>query len=199
MPTDKQLIRDKEYYGDYQGKSRYTVEQWEKILTNDSFVNPTELAILKEIFASANHAASLSQLSFHHKKEPSYFIDKMNHLAEHLGKPNGISSDVDLNGNEYWWFLLFWGKETKLSGLEWKLIPELAEAMEYTYPELENQYISYMSEIEHCEQIRYSKEDSVWIASSLLLYEKYYTEHPTDIYDLLLMQYEVQQRAQKIH
>ena len=47
MPTDKQLIRDKEYYGDYQGKSRYTVEQWEKILTNDSFVNPTELAILK--------------------------------------------------------------------------------------------------------------------------------------------------------
>lgn len=199
MPTDKQLIRDKEYYGDYQGKSRYTVEQWEKILTNDSFVNPTELAILKEIFASANHAASLSQLSFHHKKDPSYFIDKINQLAEHLGKPNGISSDVDLNGNEYWWFLLFWGKETKLSGLEWKLIPELAEAMEYTYPELENQYISYMSEIEHCEQIRYSKEDSVWIASSLLLYEKYYTEHPTDIYDLLLMQYEVQQRAQKIH
>lgn len=199
MPTDKQLIRDKEYYGDYHKKSPYTVEQWEKILTNDSFINPTELAILKEIFASANHAATLTQLAFRHKKDSSYFVGKMNDLAEHLGKPNGISSDVDLNGNEYWWYLLFWGKNTKTNDLEWKLIPELAEAMEYTFPDLENNYNSYMTEIDRSEQIRYTQEDSVWIASALLLYEKFYLEHPTDLYDLLLMQYEVQQRAQKIH
>jgi hypothetical protein len=199
MPSNKQIIRDKDYYGDYQQKSRYTVEQWEKILTNENFVNPTELALLKEIFASQNHAASLSQLSFRHKKDPSWFFDKMNQLGEHLGAPNGFSSDVDLEGNEYWWYLLFWGRNTKMSGLEWKLIPELAEAMEYTFPEMEDAYNSYMTEIERSEQIRYSKEDSVWIAAALLLYEKYYTEHPTDLYDLLLMQYEVQQRAQKVH
>lgn len=199
MPTEKQMIRDKEYYGDYQKKSPYTIEQWEKILTNNTLVNSTELSILKEIFASANHAATLNQLTFRHKKDTSYFVDKMNHLAEQLGKPNGISSDIDLEGNEYWWFLLFWGRNTKTNGLEWKLIPELAEAMEYIFPDLENAYQSYMSEIERSEQTRYSQEDSVWIASSLLLYEKFYTEHPTDIYDLLLMQYEVQQRAQKIH
>lgn len=199
MPSNKQIIRDKDYYGDYQQKSRYSVEQWEKIITNENFVNPTELSILKEIFASQNHAASLSQLSFRHKKDPSWFLDKMNHLGEHLGAPNGFSQDVDLDGNEYWWYLLFWGRNTKMSGLEWKLVPELAEAMEYTFPDMEDSYNSYMSEIEHSEQIRYSKEDSVWIASALLLYEKYYTERPTDIYDLLLMQYEVQQRAQKVH
>lgn len=199
MPTAKQTIRDKDYYGEYQKKSPYTVEQWEKILTNDNFINPTELAILKEIFASANHAATLTQLAFRHKKDASYFVSKMNDLAEHLGKPNGISSDVDLDGNEYWWFLLFWGRNTKMSGLEWKLIPELAEAMEYTFPDLENDYNSYMTEIERSEQTRYTQEESVWIASALLLYEKVYTEHPTDIYDLLLMQYEVQQRAQKVH
>lgn len=199
MPSNKQILRDRDYYGDYQQKSRYSVEQWEKILSNENFVNPTELGILKEIFASANHAASLSQLSFRHKKDPSYFIEKMNALGKHLGSPNGFSADVDLNGDEYWWYLLFWGKNTKMSGLEWKLIPELAEAIEYTFPSMEDDYNSYMSEIEHSEQIRYSKEDSVWIASALLLYEKYYTEHPTDVYDLLLMQYEVQQRAQKVH
>lgn len=199
MPSNKQMIRDKDYYGEYQQKSRYSVEQWEKIITNESFVNPTELSILKEIFASQNHAASLSQLSFRHKKDSSWFLDKMNQLGEHLGAPNGFSQDVDLDGNEYWWYLLFWGRNTKMSGLEWKLVPELAEAMEYTFPNMEDDYNSYMSEIEHSGQIRYSKEDSVWIASALLLYEKYYTEHPTDIYDLLLMQYEVQQRAQKVH
>ncbi|MDO4555804.1 MAG: hypothetical protein Q4B70_11750 [Lachnospiraceae bacterium] len=199
MPTDKQIIRDRDYYGEYQAKSHYSVEQWEKILTNESFVPSTELAILKEIFSSANHAATLTQLSFHHKKDSSYFVDKMNQLAEHLGKPNGISVDVDLEGKEYWWFLLFWGKNTKNAGLEWKLIPELAEAMEYTFPDLETDYNSYMKEIESSQQIRYSKEDSVWIAASLLLYEKYYLERPTDVYDLLLMQYEVQQRAQQIH
>ena len=199
MPNSKQKVRDRDYFGEYQKKSCYTVEQWEKIISNEAFVSPTELAILKEIFLSANHAASLSQLAFRHKKDPSYFFDKMNQLASNIGRPNGYSVDVDLDGNEYWWYLLFWGKNTKLAGLEWKLIPELAEAIEYTYPELEDQYNTYMSEIERSEQIRYTKEDAVWIASSLLLFEKVYLEHPTDIYDLLLMQYEVSQRSQKIY
>lgn len=199
MPNSKQKVRDRDYYGEYQKKSCYTVDQWMKIISNEAFVSPTELAILKEIFLSANHAAPLLQLAYRHNKDISYFMDKMNQLASNIGKPNGYSVDVDLNGNEYWWYLLFWGKNTKLAGLEWKLIPELAEAIEYTYPELEDQYNSYMSEIERSEQITYSKEDSVWIASTLLLFEKVYLEHPTDIYDLLLMQYEVSQRSQKIY
>lgn len=199
MPGSKQKVRDRDYFGEYQKKSCYSVDQWMKIISNEAFVSPTELAILKEIFLSANHAASLSQLAFRHKKNASYFVNKMNQLASNIGRPNGYSVDVDLDGNEYWWYLLFWGKNTKLAGLEWKLIPELAEAIEYTYPELEDQYNSYMSEIERSEQIRYTKEDSVWIASSLLLFEKVYLEHPTDIYDLLLMQYEVSQRSQKIY
>jgi len=199
MPNSKQKVRDRDYYGEYQKKSCYSVDQWMKIISNEAFVSPTELAILKEIFLSANHAASLSQLAFRHKKDVSYFISKMNQLASNIGRPNGYSIDVDLDGNEYWWYLLFWGKNTKLAGLEWKLIPELAEAIEYAYPELEDQYNSYMSEIERSEQIRYTKEDAVWIASTLLLFEKVYLEHPTDIYDLLLMQYEVSQRSQKIY
>ncbi len=199
MPNSKQKVRDRDYFGEYQKKSCYSVEQWEKIISNEAFVSPTELSILKEIFLSANHAASLSQLAFRHKKDASYFISKMNQLASNIGRPNGYSIDVDLDGNEYWWYLLFWGKNTKLAGLEWKLIPELAEAIEYTYPELEDQYNTYMAEIERSEQIRYTKEDSVWIASTLLLFEKVYLENPTDIYDLLLMQYEISQRSQKIY
>ena len=199
MPNSKQKVRDRDYYGEYQKRSCYTVDQWMKIISNEAFVSPTELAILKEIFLSANHAASLSQLAFRHKKDASYFVSKMNQLASNIGRPNGYSVDVDLDGNEYWWYLLFWGKNTKLAGLEWKLIPELAEAIEYTYPELEDQYNSYMSEIERSEQITYTKEDSVWIAATLLLFEKVHLEHPTDIYDLLLMQYEVSQRSQKIY
>ncbi len=199
MPSSKQKVRDRDYFGEYQKKSCYTVDQWMKIISNEAFVSPTELAILKEIFLSANHAAPLLQLAYRHKKDISYFVNKMNQIASNIGRPNGYSVDVDLDGNEYWWYLLFWGKNTKLAGLEWKLLPELAEAIEYTYPELEDQYNSYMSEIERSEQIRYTKEDAVWIASSLLLFEKVYLEHPTDIYDLLLMQYEVSQRSQKIY
>ncbi len=199
MPNSKQKVRDRDYFGEYQKKSCYTVDQWMKIISNEAFVSPTELSILKEIFLSANHAAPLLQLAYRHKKDISYFVSKMNQLASNIGRPNGYSVDVDLDGNEYWWYLLFWGKNTKLAGLEWKLLPELAEAIEYVYPELEDQYNSYMSEIERSEQIRYTKEDAVWIASSLLLFEKVYLEHPTDIYDLLLMQYEVSQRSQKIY
>lgn len=199
MPSSKQKLRDRDYYGEYQKKSCYSVEQWEKILSSEAFVSPTELAILKEIFLSANHAAPLSQLSYRHNKNASYYVDKMNQLAKNIGMPNGYSADVDLDGNEYWWYLLFWGKNNKLSGLEWKLLPELAEAIEYMFPDLEDKYNTYMSELERDEQIRYTKEDAVWIASALLLLEKVYLEHPTDIYDLLLMQYEISQRAQKIY
>lgn len=199
MPSKKQQLLDRDYYGEYQKKSCYSVEQWEKILSSEAFVSPTELAILKEIFMSANHAAPLSQLAYRHNKDTSYYVDKMNQLARNIGMPNGYKEDVDLDGNEYWWYLLFWGKKNKLAGLEWKLLPELAEAMEYMFPDMEDKYNTYMSEIERSEQIRYTKEDSVWIASTLLLLEKVYLEHPIDIYDLLLMQYEISQRAQKVY
>lgn len=199
MPTEKQLLRDKEYYGDYQTAGRYSVEQWEKILSTPVLVDSTDLSILKEIFSSANHAAPITQLCFHHNKQPNYYIDRMNALGEKLGHPNGFQSDVDLQGNEYWWYLIFWGRMTKQDTLEWKLQPALAEALEYLEPELEKNYTAYMSHIDYCMQTRLSQPDSVWIASALLLFEKYYLEHPDNIDDLLLMQYEIQQRAQKIY
>lgn len=88
---------------------------------------------------------------------------------------------------------------TKEGTLEWKLQPALAEALEYLEPELEQNYTAYMSHIDYCSQTRLEQSDAVWIASAVLLFEKYYLEHPSNIDDLLLMQYEIQQRAQKIY
>lgn len=199
MPTEKQLLRDKEYYGEYKIGGRYSVEQWEKILSTPVLVDSTDLSILKEIFSSANHAAPISQLCFHHNKEESYYLDRMNALGEKLGHPNGFLEEVDLQGNEYWWYLIFWGRMTKEGILEWKLQPALAEALEYLEPELEQNYTAYMSHIDYCSQTRLEQSDAVWIAAALLLFEKYHLEHPSNIDDLLLMQYEIQQRAQKIY
>lgn len=199
MPTEKQLLRDKEYYGEYKVGSRYSVEQWEKILSTPVLVDSTDLSILKEIFSSANHAALITQLCFHHNKEENYYLDRMNALGEKLGRPNGFVEEVDLQGREYWWYLIFWGRLTKEGILEWKLQPALAEALEYLEPKLEQDYIAYMSHIDYCSQTRLEYSDAVWIAAALLLFEKYHLEHPSNIDDLLLMQYEIQQRAQKIY
>lgn len=199
MPTEKQLLRDKEYYGEYKIAGRYSVEQWEKILSTPVLVDSTDLSILKEIFSSANHAVPITQLCFHHNKEENYYLDRMNALGEKLGRPNGFMEEVDLQGNEYWWYLIFWGRLTKEGILEWKLQPALAEALEYLEPELEQNYIAYMSHIDYCTQTRLEYADAVWLAAALLLFEKYHLEHPSNIDDLLLMQYEIQQRAQKIY
>ncbi len=199
MPTEKQLLRDREYFGEYKIGGRYSVEQWEKILSTPVLVDSTDLSILKEIFASANHAAPITQLCFHHNKEEQYYLDKMNSLGEKLGRPNGFIEEVDLQGNEYWWYLIFWGRMTKEGILEWKLQPALAEALEALDPSLEQNYIAYMSHIEYCTQTRIEQADAIFLAAALLLFEKYHLEHPSNIDDLLLMQYEIQQRAQKIY
>ncbi|MGN0465138.1 MAG: hypothetical protein ACI4F9_02155 [Lachnospiraceae bacterium] len=199
MPTEKQLLRDKEYYGEYKIGGRYSVEQWEKILSTPVLVDSTDLSILKEIFSSANHAAPITQLCFHHNKEENYYLNRMNSLGEKLGRPNGFLEEIDLQGNPYWWYLIFWGRMTKEGTLEWKLQPALAEALEYLYPELEQNYTAYMSHIDYCLQTRIEQSDAVFLASAVLLFEKYYLENPSNIDDLLLMQYEIQQRAQKIY
>ena len=63
MITDKQKQRDYEYDGDYQSKSRYTIEQWTNILESGQ-LEDSDLTLLKQIYSSFNHAATLLQLSF---------------------------------------------------------------------------------------------------------------------------------------
>ena len=63
MITDKQRQRDYEYEADYQSKSRYTTEQWTNIL-NSGQLDEKNISLLKQIYSSFNHAATLLQLSF---------------------------------------------------------------------------------------------------------------------------------------
>ena len=63
MITDKQRQRDYEYEADYQSKSRYTTEQWTNIL-NSGQLDENNISLLKQIYSSFNHAATLLQLSF---------------------------------------------------------------------------------------------------------------------------------------
>lgn len=62
MITDKQRQRDYEYEADYQSKSRYTTEQWTNIL-NSGQLDENNISLLKQIYSSFNHAATLLQLS----------------------------------------------------------------------------------------------------------------------------------------
>ena len=56
-----------------------------------------------------------------------------------------------------------------------------------------------MSDVKRSLQTRYSQEDAVWIAAAVLLYEKYYCNPGISSDDILLMQYEVQTRSQKVY
>lgn len=198
MITDKQRQRDYEYEADYQSKSRYSQEQWKNILESQS-LSEEQLAILKTIYASYNHAATLIQMAFHGHSTEEHILDLVNGAAAVLGEANGLNPEVDYNGNEYWWYLLCWGKNTADSTLELKLHPELTEAIGSLWPEMEDAYYALVNDIDRSLQTRYNQEDSVWMASAILLYEKYYRYPGISSDDILLMQYEVQTRAQKIY
>lgn len=196
MITDKQRQRDYEYEADYQSKSRYTTEQWDNILSSGQLAEE-DLSLLKQIYSSYNHAATVLQLSFHLQTEEETILSQVNAMGQLLAKANDIKPDTDFNGKAYWWFLFFWGKN-KDDSLELKLHPELAEAIAAQWPDLEQTYYAFMNDVDRSMQIRYNQEDSVWLAAAVLLYERYYRYPGISADDILLMQYEVQTRAQKI-
>lgn len=196
MITDKQRQRDYEYEADYQSKSRYTTEQWDNILSSGQLAEE-DLSLLKQIYSSYNHAATVLQLSFHLQTEEETILSQVNAMGQLLAQANDIKPDTDFNGKEYWWFLFFWGKN-KDDSLEVKLHPELAEAIAAQWPDLEQTYYAFMNDVDRSMQIRYNQEDSVWLAAAVLLYERYYRYPGISADDILLMQYEVQTRAQKI-
>ena len=198
MITDKQRQRDYEYEADYQSKSRYTTEQWTNIL-NSGQLDEKNLSLLKQIYSSFNHAATLLQLSFESGRTQEDILSQLNAAGQLLGEANSMNPEVDYEGNEYWWYLFFWGKNTEAKTLELKMHPELTEAIGALYPELEESYYAFMSDVERSLQIRYSQEDAVWIAAAVLLYEKYYCNPGISSDDILLMQYEVQTRSQKVY
>ncbi|MCD8018188.1 MAG: hypothetical protein LUF92_00990, partial [Clostridiales bacterium] len=197
MITDKQRQRDNEFDGEYQSKSCYTPEQWENILRSGQ-IAPDDLSLLQQVYGSYNHAATLLQLSFHSSTTEEDILNRVNGIGALLGKANELDPDTDFDGNEYWWFLCFWGKNTDAGTLELKLHPELTEAIGALWPELEQTYYAFTNDVDRSLQIRYSQEDAVWIASAVLLYEKYYRYPGISTDDILLMQYEVQVRAQKV-
>lgn len=197
MITDKQRQRDYEYDGDYQSKSRYTEEQWNNILSSGQ-LSDEDISLLKQIYGSFNHAATLVQLAFHNKTTEEALLAQVNAMGELLAKANDIKPEVDFEGNEYWWFLYFWGKNTDAGTLELKLHPELTEAIGALWPEAEEKYYAFMNDVERSLQIRYNQEDAVWVAAAVLLYEKYYQNPGISADEILLMQYEVQTRAQKV-
>ena len=197
MITDKQRQRDYEYDSDYQSKSRYTEEQWNNILSSGQ-LSDEDISLLKQIYGSFNHAATLVQLAFHNKTTEEALLAQVNAMGELLAKANDIKPEVDFEGNEYWWFLYFWGKNTDADTLELKLHPELTEAIGALWPEAEEKYYAFMNDVERSLQIRYNQEDAVWVAAAVLLYEKYYQNPGISADEILLMQYEVQTRAQKV-
>lgn len=197
MITDKQRQRDLEYEADYSHTSRFSQEQWGNILESGQLGE--ECAVLFEtIYSSFNHAANLLQLSFHLEKKEEDILDILNQAGRTLGEVNQMEAEVDFQNKEYWWYLFFSGKNLPEGTLELKLHPELTEALAARSPQLEEAYYAFASEVERSLQIRYSQEEAVWIAAAVLLYEKYYRYPGISTDDILLMQYEIQTRAQKV-
>ena len=83
MITDKQRQRDYEYEADYQSKSRYTTEQWTNIL-NSGQLDENNISLLKQIYSSFNHAATLLQLSFESNRTQEDLLSQLNAAGQLL-------------------------------------------------------------------------------------------------------------------
>ena len=75
------------------------------------------------IYSSFNHAATLLQLSFESGRTQEDILSQLNSAGQLLGEANSMNPEVDYEGNEYWWYLFFWGKNTDAKTLELKMHP----------------------------------------------------------------------------
>lgn len=197
MITDKQKQKDFEYEADYKTRSNYTYRQWGNILKSDK-LEEADVEFLKIVYCSYNHCATMLQLEKTARTPMAEILTRFNAMGEKLAKANKIQPEVDFDGNEYWWFIFFWGKNLPEGVLELKLQPELTEAIGKKWPEMEEAYYAYMGNIDRSLKRTLADEDGVWLGSATLLYEKYYRNPGINADDILLMQYEVKQRTQKI-
>ena len=97
---------------------------------------------MKTLYSFHNHAATCKEVSEQIGKTPSYYVNLATKLAIRVAGEMNIHRlpARDDSNKEVYWYILFYGqdvKNQKRGSFEWKLRPELAEALEELYPNLD--------------------------------------------------------------
>ncbi len=130
-----QKRRDEEYPRKHIAELDISVEQWSTLIK--TVFAQADVELVKRIYLFDNHAATCSELAAQEGKTPFSYNAPVVSLAKRISEELKLPTLHREDGSRVWWRIPFWGKYREDGHFEWKLRPELAEALAEIYPELE--------------------------------------------------------------
>ncbi len=119
------------WYGlDYDPK--LSVADWKQLLTNKVIFTKSSLEIMKRI-KNCGGEASCKQLSEKYGETANFYNSGSVALARRICKNTKIKAPLRDNGDEYWWPILYIGRDAskdEIGSFIWKLRDELATAID---------------------------------------------------------------------
>ncbi len=133
----EQKARDNNYPKHYVSDIALDKDDWKRLLTNRDIFFETDIDLLKRIYLSDNHASTCSELAIQDGTSPSAYISPAVQLAKRVSKSENLDPIFGEDGVIVWWRVLFWGSFRDDNHFEWKLRPELADALSELFPDLD--------------------------------------------------------------
>lgn len=133
----KQRKRDEQYPKDYVSEIPLTKEDWKELLRDQAVFSANDIGLLKKFYLADNHALTCVELASREGTNPSSYISPVVGLAKRITKAKNLDPIYGEEDRRVWWRVPFWGKYKDDNHFEWKLRPELADALAELYPNLD--------------------------------------------------------------
>lgn len=200
MTRDLQIKIDEAYPRYYDYRVDISKEKWIKLLNNSELFEEVNLEYLRCLYTFENHAATNKEISVKlgTSNTADYYSGKANALNRRIAQKLGIE-DIpakDGSNSKIYWYVLYYGRSIKSSEknrsgvFEWKLRPELAEALKELYPDLDYPKPT-VKKNNHA-------PTAVWLATAILAYNRYYSEKNLKKEHMYFKQTEIKKTAEKI-
>lgn len=131
-----QKNRDEEYPAEYKKSPEIKKQDWIELLKNKEIFYKENIEYVKRLYCFDNHAATGIQMGLKHGQHPTSFTSPIVQLSKRISVQLSLNPVFGDDNKQTWWRILFWGKKTDDNHFEWKLKPELAEAIECLYSEI---------------------------------------------------------------
>lgn len=139
-PKREAFVND--YPTKYKSGIDISKEQWLEMLDNESIFNESDTAFLCQLYKENNHASTCYEIALKNGVSPHSYNSPMVNLAKRVLKSLGKEPEKNEEGGRRFWNVLFMGKRLHDGHYEWKLRPELADALSLKYPTLCNEAIN---------------------------------------------------------
>lgn len=113
--------------------SNITKDQWIQLLENREIFREKDINLILAIYLSDNHATTCSDLAINEGKAKNSYNGQICGLSIRILKELDMEQIVSNRTINKYWPILFWGRRLEDKLFEWKVRPELCEAIEEVF------------------------------------------------------------------